>query len=173
MTGWSRARCRRRGSASATQSSSSQNPPSRASARTAGRSQAAGNALGAGGVVARMRYVAVAAAVLACAVPALAKDGVVAHLANPQVLKAAPGTSVVLVWTLRAGAHPFGASGIYVRLHGTRTTAALAEELAPGRYRARLLVPRGGVRSIVIALKAWRSDSRGTTRADWRLPIDN
>ena len=120
-----------------------------------------------------MRYVAVALAVLVCVAPAVAKEGVVAHLESPRVLQAAPGKAVVLVWTLRAGSQPFGALGIYVRLRGTTTTVADAKTLGPGRYRARLVVPGGGVRSIVIALTGWRTDSRGTTRADWRFPIDN
>ena len=135
--------------------------------------EARGNRFRARVVDAHVRYVAVALVVLACVAPAVAKDGVVAHLANPRVLQAAPGKSIVLIWTLRAGTHPFGASGIYVRLRGTTTSTALAKELAPGRFRARLPIPRGGVRSIVIALVAWRSDSHGTTRGDWRFPIDN
>jgi hypothetical protein len=120
-----------------------------------------------------MRYLAVAVVALACAAQAVAKDGVVAHLSNPQVLQAAPGKSVVLVWTLRAGRQPFGASGVYVRLRGLTTSTALAKELVPGRFRARLPIPNGGVRSIVIALVGWRTDSNGTRRADQRFPIDN
>ena len=121
----------------------------------------------------RIRYVAFALLVLACAAPAAAKDGVVAHLANPQALTAPAGTPVVVVWTLRAGTQPFGARGIYVRLRGRTTSTALAQELAPGRFRARVPIPSGGVRSIVIGLVGWRTDSHGTRRADWRFPIDN
>src|SRR5207248_1120601 len=118
-----------------------------------------------------MRYVATVMVVLACAAQAAAKGDVVAHLQNPGVLRAPAGTRIALIWTLRAGGRPFGASGIYVRLHGTATTTGEATELAPGRFRARLVVPRGGVRSIVIALRAWSSGPQGTHRADWRLPI--
>jgi hypothetical protein len=120
-----------------------------------------------------MRYVAAAAVVLALATQAFAKEGVVAHLANPNVLRAAPGRTIVVVWTLREGGQPFGAAGVYVRLRGATTTTAGAKQITPGRFRARVVVPRGGVRSIVIAPKGWRSDSQGTTRADWRFPIDN
>jgi hypothetical protein len=77
------------------------------------------------------------------------------------------------VWTLRAGPEPFSARGVYVRLHGLTTSTALGKELAPGRFRARLPIPRGGVRSIVIGLVGWRTDSRGSRRSDWRFPIDN
>jgi hypothetical protein len=81
-----------------------------------------------------------------------AKEGVIARLENPAVLRAPAGTSVSLVWTLRAGKEPFGASGIYVRLrdHGGKATIAEATELGPGRFRARFVIPRGGVQSIAI-----------------------
>ena len=111
-------------------------------------------------------------AALVLAAGALAKDGVVARLANPNVLREPGGTKVALVWTLKAGNEPFGAEGIYVRLNGGRETPA--NRLGPpGRFRARLTIPRGGVRSIVIALQGWRTDGNGTRRADWRFPIVN
>jgi len=106
---------------------------------------------------------------------ALAKEGVVAHLENPAALRAPAGTRITLVWTLRAGRQPFGASGMYVRLTGragTRTSA-LAAELAPGRYRARVRIPRGGVRAIAIGLQGWSSGPAGTKRADMFFPIAN
>jgi hypothetical protein len=105
---------------------------------------------------------------------AAAKDGVVAHLENPGALRGAPGTKVTLVWKLRdADRHPFGASGIYVRLHGLSTTSATATQIAPGRFRARVVIPRGGARSVAIALIGWSSGPQGTKRGDWRFPIDN
>jgi hypothetical protein len=120
-----------------------------------------------------MRYLVVVLAVLACVAQAAAKERVLAHLANPQVLQAPQGRSIALVWTLRAGPEPFSARGVYVRLRGLTTSTALGKELAPGRFRARLPIPRGGVRSIVIGLVGWRTDSRGSRRSDWRFPIDN
>jgi hypothetical protein len=65
--------------------------------------------------------------------------------------------------------------GIYVRLRGRggTTTTADADEIRSGRYRARLVIPRRGVRSIVIGLRGWRSDRHGTTRADMFFRIDN
>ncbi len=124
----------------------------------------------------RVALVLVAAAAVATAPQALAKEGVVARLVNPAVLRAPAGQTVSLVWTLRAGKEPFGAQGIYVRLrgHAGTTTVAEAVEVARGRYRARVRIPRGGVRSIVIALRGWATDSRGSTRrADLRFPIVN
>ena len=111
------------------------------------------------------------AAALAVAATASAKDGVVARLENPVALSYPPGSKITLIWTLRAGKKPFSAGGIYVRLNGGRENPAT--ELATGRFRARLTVPRGGVRSIVIAVPGWASTPSGTHRADWRLPIVN
>ena len=64
-------------------------------------------------------------------------------------------------------------SGIYVRLRGAVTTTAAASEIRPGRFRARVTIPGGGVRSIVIALTGWTSGPQGTHRADMRFRIDN
>ena len=108
---------------------------------------------------------------LVLAVGAAAKDGVVAHLENPVALRYPPGAKITLIWTLRAGKQPVGGAGIYVRLNGGRE--APATTLGPGRFRARLTIPQGGVRSIVIALPGWRTDANGTRRADWRFPIVN
>jgi hypothetical protein len=117
-------------------------------------------------------FFVVLVAALAFTAGAAAKDGVVARLANPDVLRAPGGTRVALVWTLKAGGEPFGAEGIYVQLNGGRET--LAHRLGPSRrFRAWLTIPRGGVRSIVIALQGWRTDAKGTRRADWRFPIVN
>ena len=119
----------------------------------------------------RLLLVALVAA-LALAAGAAGKDGVVARLANPDVLRAPNGTKVALVWTLKAGKEPFTAEGIYVRLNGGRETPA--NRLGPpGRFRAWLTIPRGGVRSIVIALQGWSTDAKGTRRADLRFRIVN
>lgn len=121
-----------------------------------------------------MRYLAALMIACAFATAAAAKEGVVAHLHNPAVLRAAPGVHVTLVWSIRdADKHPFGASGIYVRLRGLATTSAPATELAPGRFRAHVTIPRGGVRSVVIALIGWTTGPGGTKRGDMRFRIDN
>ena len=118
-----------------------------------------------------MRPLAALLAALVLVPAAGAKEGVVARLENPAVLRLAAGTKVTLRWTLRAGKEPFTASGIYVRLNGGRE--APATELQTGRFRARVTIPRRGVRAIVIALQGWRTDANGTRRADWRFPIVN
>ena len=104
-----------------------------------------------------------------------AKEGVVAHLENPAVLRAPAGKTVSLTWTLRAGKGPFSAIGIYVRLRGRpgATTSARADELRPGRYRAHVRIPRGGVHAVAIGLIGWSSGPKGTRRADAFFPIAN
>jgi len=126
-----------------------------------------------------MRFVGillVLVATVALVSQALAKEGVAARLENPSALHAPSGTRVMLAWTLRAGKQPFGASGVYVRLRGRSgiTTTARASDLGkPGRYRAHVLIPRGGVRSIIIGLIGWTSGPHGTKRADMFFPITN
>ena len=112
---------------------------------------------------------------LVVAFPAAAKDGVVAHLENPAVVQKPAGTMVSVVWTLRSGTRPFGASRVYVRLRGRagKTTSAFATELSSGRFRARLGIPAGGTRSVVIGLEGWDVGANGTTRADEVFPIAN
>lgn len=121
-----------------------------------------------------MVVVLVSLAVLAPA-RALAKEGAVAHLGNPSVLGAPTGKRVTLVWTLRAGGKPFGAQGVYVRLRGRAgaTSTGDAVEVGSGRYRARVLIPRGGVQAIFIRLRGWATGPRGTHRADMSFPITN
>lgn len=124
-----------------------------------------------------MKFVVVVLVSFAVLAPAeaLAKEGVVAHLENPSVLGAPAGKRVTLVWTLRAGMQPFEAQGVYVRLRG-RTGATSTEdavEVGLGRYRAHVLIPRGGVQTILIRLKGWASGPRGTHRADMSFPITN
>jgi hypothetical protein len=117
--------------------------------------------------------IVVVIAAATCVGAALAKDGVIARLANPTAVQAPAATTVSLVWTLRPDKHAFGASGIYVRLRGRTgtTTVAQASELASGRYRARVRIPAGGVRSMAIGLIGWASNP--LRRADHYFPVVN
>src|SRR6478752_187946 len=94
-----------------------------------------------------MRTFAALLAALTLVPATAAKEGVVARLEKPTVLRSLAGTKVTLTWTLRAGTRPFTAAGIYVRLNGGREIAAI--ELQTGRFRARVTIPPGGVRAIV------------------------
>jgi hypothetical protein len=103
---------------------------------------------------------ALLAVVLALAAPAGAKGDVVARLLTPISRDVAPGTTVSVVWTLtvvEAGKRrPFRAGYVFVRLvglNGARTPLAYGVEAGPGgRYRARVRVPRGGVRRVEIGI---------------------
>lgn len=102
------------------------------------------------------------------ATPSAAKEGVQARILTPISSDAAPGSKVFVVWTLTSTDQgrrvPFGASGVFIRLFGpgdARTPRAFASEVEPGRFRARVRIPRGGVRRVVIGLMGTRCDSNG------------
>ena len=98
-----------------------------------------------------------ASAVAATATPA--KEGVLARVLTPISRSAEPGTMVRVVWTLYhvdAGKRVlFNASGVFIRLFGpsgSHSTRVYATQPELGRYRAAVMVPRGGVRRVVIGL---------------------
>ncbi len=103
---------------------------------------------------------AVLAVVLVLPARAGAKGDVVARVLTPISRDAAPGTKVSVVWTLtvvEAGKRrAFRAGYVFVRLvglNGARTPLAYGVEAGPGgRYRARVRVPRGGVRRVEIGI---------------------
>jgi len=72
------------------------------------------------------------------------------------------------VWTLslvEAGPRqPVNAEGVFIRLFGTdgaRSPRVYALQPTPGRYRATVTVPRGGVRRVVVGLMGTACDSAG------------
>jgi hypothetical protein len=119
----------------------------------------------------------IAALVLVAASPATAKEGVSATLTTPVPLDAKEGERIRLAWRLAAegGGRPFGASGIYVRLTAAEGAPAVTEYAGGDRgdYFASILVPKGGIGDIQIGLEGWRTDARGTRRADLIFPIRN
>lgn len=144
----------------------------------AGKSSSGSEPIGAARCTTGMRLLVIVltAAIAAVLAPQVsAKEDVVARLENPAALRAPAGSRIVLAWTLRAGKRPFTAAGIYVRLHGRAGTNKVgwALESAPGRYRARLTIPKGGVRAVRIGLEGWSTGPGGTKRADWLFPIAN
>jgi hypothetical protein len=113
---------------------------------------------------------AVLAVVLALPAPAGAKGDVVARVLTPIPRDAAPGTTVSVAWTLtvvEAGKRrPFRAGYVFVRLvglNGVRTPLAYGVEAGRpgGRYRARVRVPRGGVRRVEIGIMGTVCDGDG------------
>jgi hypothetical protein len=125
---------------------------------------------------------AAAAAVAAVAVvPAAAKGGVKATLLSSIPLDAKAGTHVTVSWKLfstNAGGRrvPFGAGGVFIRLRsasGSGPKQALASATGPGRYRATVTVPDGGIGGVQIGLHGWTNGPSGTHRADVFFPVSN
>jgi hypothetical protein len=107
------------------------------------------------------------------AVPASAKDGVRAVLEGTAKLDTAPGTSMRVTWRLEDTAgHPFGASGIYLRVSRCgRSPLRIMATGMHGRYSARFRVPKGGIRKLMVGLEGWRTFRGRTERADARFPF--
>src|SRR4051812_2692868 len=97
---------------------------------------------------------AAALCALAAASPAVAKEGVRAHLESRVPRDARAGQTITITWTLYVIEHgerrPFDAGGLFVRLRsaaGARPSREYGDG-GDGRYRARIKVPRGGIGGI-------------------------
>ena len=115
------------------------------------------------------------AAVALLAMPAAAKEGVRAKLDEPIRLDAAPGKRIKVAWRLvDEEGRPFGASGIYLRVSrcGRRPLTVPAAERSLGRYSARVKVPRGGIRKLLVGLRGWRIVGDQEERADRFFQFD-
>jgi hypothetical protein len=107
-------------------------------------------------------------ALAALAGQASAKEGVVARVLTAIDPDATPGTDVTVVWTLTyvedGRRHPFGGGYVLIRLFGPgdfRSRRVPATPVRMGRYRATVIVPRGGIRRIVTGLMGTRCDASG------------
>jgi hypothetical protein len=112
---------------------------------------------------------AAAAALVLLAMPAAAKEGVTARLDRPVDLSAPVGRAIRVAWHLRdAHGHAFGASGIYLRVSrcGHRPLLIPATARGHGGYSARLRVPKGGIRKLLVGLEGIQITAGHTTRAD-------
>ncbi len=121
--------------------------------------------------------VALAASVVG-ATPTAAKEGVVARVLTPIPRNSESGTRLRVVWTLSfvedGQRRLFTAEGVFFRLFGasgSRSSRVYAFQPAPGRYRATVTVPRGGVRKVVIGLMGTACDSAGCRPAPALLPV--
>lgn len=136
------------------------------------------------------------ACILVAAASAYGKGDVRATLENPaQLQRAAPGERVKVAWTLteapqpsslmtprRFERHPFGASGVYIRVRsatgGTPNSLAATSPSGAGsrsgRYVADVTVPAGGIATIAVGLEGFRTlPGQASTRADIFFPIAN
>jgi hypothetical protein len=120
----------------------------------------------------------VLAAALFAAVPAAAKDGVHATLTTKVPLDAEPGTKLKIGWKLayieHGKPHPFGASGVFVRLrsasHAASNTGFAKGD--SGTFTATVAVPEGGMGDIQIGLRGYTSGVRSGP-GDLLFPITN
>jgi hypothetical protein len=99
---------------------------------------------------------------------ASAKEGVVARVLTPIARDAAPGSKVNVVWAVTEGegeeSRPFGGSAVFIRLFGpagSHSKRICGAEVASGRFRATLRIPRGGVRRVSIGLMGEACDAEG------------
>jgi len=108
------------------------------------------------------------------AVPAAAKEGMVAKLDAPVRLGKAPGETLRVKWHMvHAQASTASASGIYLRVSrcGHRRLRVPAK-LRPGGFTVRLKVPAGGIRKLMVGLEGWRITPAHKERADKFFQFD-
>ncbi len=118
---------------------------------------------------------AVAVAVAVAALPAAAKEGVRAVLEEPVDLTTPPGERIRIEWRLLdEEGRPFDASGIYLRVSrcGGSPRVVSARGRGRGRYVARVRVPEGGIRKLLVGLKGWQITPTRQLRADRYFQFD-
>lgn len=128
----------------------------------------------------RATLIAVLACMLGAAPVAHAKEGVVATLERPALLRdAEPGERIAVAWKLTdAAGHPFGAGEIHLRvrdaaLGGWRVLPARASGAA-GRYVADVTIPGRGIASIAVGLVGFRIvRGQAPVRGDMVFPVVN
>jgi len=109
------------------------------------------------------------------ATPTAAKEGVRAKLDEPVRLDVPPKTTIRVAWHLvDEEGRPFGASGIYLRVSRCGRKAMRIPATARGRggYSARVRVPRGGIRKLLVGLQGWRIIGDRRERADAFFQFD-
>jgi hypothetical protein len=109
------------------------------------------------------------------AIPVAAKEGVRAKLDEPVRLGTAPGKTIRVAWHLVDDeGRPFGASGIYLRVSrcGRKPLRIPATARAVGGYSARVRVPNGGIRKLLVGLEGVRMIGDRNERADAFFQFD-
>jgi len=115
---------------------------------------------------------------LAVAASATAKEGAQARLLTSLPLHAKAGARVTMEWSVNVRDPngklvPFRANPMFVRLIGKGTaTTAFAQQFGPP-YRARIRVPRGGIRGIKLGLMGYSTTGTTTRAAPEFFPIVN
>ena len=112
----------------------------------------------------RVACVAILLIVAATAPVAAGKEGARARLLSALPLHAKAGTLITVKWTVRVRANgklvPFLANPMFVRLLGKGAAkTAFSQQFGPP-YRARIRVPRGGIRGIKLGLMGYSTSGR-------------
>jgi hypothetical protein len=126
-----------------------------------------------------MRPVPLVALLLATAaliaLPAAAKEGVRAKLDKPVRLDTAHGKTIRVLWRLIDDeGRPFGAGGIYLRVSrcAGKPLRIRAATRGRGKFSARVIVPEGGFRKLMVGLTGWRIIGDRRERADRFFQFD-
>ena len=112
----------------------------------------------------RVACVTILLIVAATAPAAAGKEGARARLLTTLPLQAKAGALIRVNWTVRVRANgklvPFRANGMFVRLIGKGAEkTAFTQQFGPP-YRARVRVPRGGIRGIKLGLMGYTNTGR-------------
>jgi len=132
----------------------------------------------------RARTLIAAAAIVAIfsvsALAVLAKEGAIAKLDTAIHRDAEPGSTIDVSWSVfmvtSTGEEPLYGSPIYIKLvapDGSSTEAGGTEKPAgSGHYTASLVVPKGGIEDVVVAMVGTAChDGGGCQRADYVFPL--
>ena len=125
----------------------------------------------------RVACVAILLIIAATAPVAAGKEGARARLLTALPLHAKAGTLITVKWTVRVRANgklvPFLANPMFVRLLGKGAAkTAFSQQFGPP-YRARIRVPRGGIRGIKLGLMGYSTTGTTTRAAPEFFPIVN
>lgn len=110
---------------------------------------------------------------------ALAKGPATARFVSPLPAEAPPGTTLqleveVAVFGEDGKAHPLEGSPVFIRLIGSAgaVSEGAGDEVRPGAYRARVVVPDGGIAHVEVGLRGTATYPDGTSeRSDWLFEI--
>lgn len=120
-------------------------------------------------------------AVLALALPVLAKTGTEARLDTTLHRDATPGSTIAVAWSLFQVVDdkesPFSAEGVYMRLKGVdgkSSTEVVGTEspIGSGHYKATIQVPESGISEVEVGLRGEQCTATdGCSRSDIIFPL--
>ena len=124
--------------------------------------------------------VAVGALLALAASPVAAKEGAIAKLDTAVHRDAQPGSTIEVGWSVvhvsGNGESPVSGTPFLVRLTGpdgsSNEAPGIETPSGSGHYRATIVVPRGGIEDITVALKGTACyEGGGCERADYTFPL--